>query len=146
MNPWYDQREAIIQAIEAGAAEVDELHTPTVGPITYSRADYPYTEILPEASQRDGGNNWDHTVRLNCYFERHRPQETNHEGQQYLSQLSVAMDATKEALAKLAAETVVNYYVPRQIEDYAGELDNTSVLLISVQIAVGTAVDLAKET
>jgi hypothetical protein len=52
--------------------------------------------------------------------------------------------AVVEVLDALAETESVVSYVPQTIEDFAGELDNTLVLLVAIQFEVTTLVDLAE--
>ena len=134
-DPLFENRIAVIDAATAGAATVDELTTPSVGPTAYDRIEYPYCQILPEATDDQGGNEWAHTLRINCYFEREREYE-------YTTLLATVLDAATAALDAIADIECVVSYRPQLIEDFAGELDNTLLLLISVQLRVTTVVDL----
>ena len=132
-----DNRIAVIDAVEAGADAIDELNTPVVGPTSYDSITYPYAEVLPESIDYQSGNEYAHTVRLNCYFERERDVD-------YTLQLATALDAASEAVTCLSDVDCVVSYRPQLVEDFAGELDNTLLVLISVQLRVTTLVDLAE--
>lgn len=141
---WAAHRIPVVEAIRDGAAHVsDDVGDPVIGPTTFDSVRYPYAEVLPESSTHQGGNEFEHLVRLNLYFERGRVRE-DHPGGQYLDHLATAMDATIHALGELADREVVVTYVPTNIEDFAGELDNTLLLLISVQLRVTTLADLSQ--
>ena len=131
-----ENRIAVIEAIEAGADSIDELHTPVVGPTSFDAIDYPYVEVLPESVDYQSGNEYAHTVRLNCYFERGRTTD-------YVTQFAVAMDAAVAAMNHVAGVECVVSYRPQTVEDFAGELDNTLLVLISIQLRITTLVDLA---
>lgn len=141
-NPFdtlFSQRQDIIGAVEDGAAKIDTLHDPFVGPTTFDAIEYPSVQILPESTDYQGGNDWNHQVRLNCYFERDRATD-------YLDALAAVGDAVVEAMSCLSDVGCVYSYLPTLIEDFAGEdPTGTSVYLISVRIEVGTLADLADE-
>ena len=135
----YQSRRDAIRAVEHGASTVDELHDPVVGPVSFGdgRIDYPYVQVLPETTTQQSGNDWQHTIRLNCIFERTRESD-------YLRFLEVTFDAVAAALDALADVSCVYSYVPTTIEDFAGQDDGDMLVMISVQIQVGTLVDLAE--
>ena len=134
-DPLIQSKIDVIDAIEQGAAAVDAFHAPEVGPTDYDALDFPYIQVLPENTTDQGGNEFQHQVRLNCYFERDR-------GDAYTDYLRAVGDATTNALAALSDEPSVVSFRPTTIEDYAGELNGTLILLVSVQVSVGTLVDL----
>lgn len=143
MNPWqrlYQSRSEVIEAIQHGASEVEALHDPVTGPVSFGdgRLDYPYVQVLPESTTQQSGNDWQHTVRLNCIYERDRDSD-------YLRFLEVTFEAVERALARLEGVGCVYRYVPATVEDYAGENDGNLLVMISVQIVVGSLVDLAEE-
>ena len=135
----YETRRNTIQAVEHGAAAVDELHDPVVGPVSFGdgRIDYPYVQVLPESTDQQSGNDWQHTVRLNCIFERTRESD-------YLRFLEVTFDAVANALETIATETCAYSYVPTTVEDFAGQNDGDMLVMISVQIQVGVLVDISE--
>lgn len=134
----FENKRDVIEAISDGADAVDTLHTATLGPVAETRTDYPYAEVLPENTEYQSGNEFAHTIRLNCYFER---TERNDD---YLLMLATAFDAVKESIDELASVGCVVSYRPQTIEDYAGELDGTLLVLISIQLRITTLVDLAE--
>lgn len=139
MNPWqalYESRSNCIHAVQEGASRVEELHDPVVGPVSYgNRIDYPYCQVLPETTTQQDGNDWQHTIRLNCIYERDRDSD-------YLRFLEVTFDAVREALGELSEVSCVYNYVPATVEDFAGEDDGNLLVMISVQLVVGSLVDL----
>jgi hypothetical protein len=147
-NPFdtlFSQRTDVIEAIEAGAGKIDTLSQPFVGPTTFDAIEYPSVQILPESTDYQGGNDWNHQVRLNCYFQRER-EATGRTNQRYLDALGAVADATVEALACLSDVSCVYNYLPTLIEDFAGEdPTGTNVYLISVRFEVKTLADLADE-
>jgi hypothetical protein len=142
MNPWqalYESRSNAIEAVSHGASRVEELHDPVVGPVSYgNRIDYPYCQVLPETTTQQSGNDWQHTIRLNCIYERDRDSD-------YLRFLEVTFDAVREALEELSEVSCVYSYVPATVEDFAGEDDGNLLVMISVQLVVGSLVDLGGE-
>ena len=136
----YRSRSECIAAVEHGAATVDELHDPVVGPVSFGdgRIDYPYVQVLPESTDKQSGNDWQHTIRLNCIFQRTRDDD-------YLRFLDATFDAVAAALAELETIGCVYSYVPTTIEDFAGEDDGNLLVMISVELQVGALVDLADD-
>ena len=134
----YESRADAIRAVEHGAATVDELHDPVVGPVSFGdgRIDYPYVQVLPESTDQQTGTDWQHTIRLNCIFKRTRDAD-------YLRFLEVTFDAVAAALDALADVSCVGTFYPRSVEDFAGENDGDLLVMISVQLVVGSPVDPA---
>jgi hypothetical protein len=133
----YQSRSQCIDAVAHGAGTVAELNAPVVGPVSFGdgRLDYPYVQVLPEQTTQQSGNDWQHTIRLNCIFERRRDSD-------YLRFLEVTLEATQAALSELSDVGCVYSFVPTLIEDYASEDDGNLLVMISVQIQVGALVDL----
>jgi len=136
MNQFYESRKNVIEAVEHGASTIERLNGPHVGPTTFDRIDYPQVQVLPESMDQQSGNEYTNYIRLNCFFQRKR-------GTTYLEQLEAALDALGAALDELSTVDCVLSYFPTTIEDFAGEQDNTALLLISIRIQVGTLIDLA---
>lgn len=145
-TPWdtlLTQRTNIIEEIEAGVNTIDELSAPFVGPTQFDAMTYPVAQILPENTTDQGGNEFQHQLRLNCYFERQREQ-SGERNEYYLAALEATMDAVGEALACLAALDSTITWRPDLIEDFAGsDPSGTDLILISVRLQVTTLVDLA---
>ena len=140
MNPWYETRAEVIEAVERGVSGVADYESGDVGPVTFDSMTFPYVEVLPEATDYEGGNEWQHSVRINSYFQRGRSTD-------YLDMLTIAMGALDNALVELADVDSVRTYYPQTIEDYAGTGEgDTMLVLISVQLSVGTSIDLAEHT
>jgi len=135
----YQSRRDAIAAVEHGAATVDELHDPVVGPVSFGdgRIDYPYVQVLPETTTQQTGTDWQHTIRLNCIFERTRESD-------YLTFLEVTFDAVAAALDALAGVSCAGTYYPTTVEDFAGENDGDLLVMISVQLVVGSPIDPAE--
>jgi len=134
-DPLIQSKIDVIDAVEAGAAAVAAFHHPEVGPTDYDALDFPYVQVLPENTKDQGGNEFQHQIRVNCYFERDR-------GDAYTEYLEAVGEATTNALAEVSDIKCVISYRPTTIEDYAGELNGTLILLVSVQLSIGTLVDL----
>jgi hypothetical protein len=128
----------VIDAAERGAAAAD-LRDPVVGPVDYSALSYPYVEILPESTDDQGGNEWAHTLRANLYFERGRRTD-------YVDDVLPAVrDIVTGIIEELGTVECVVSYRPTTVEDFAGELDGTLVLLVSAQFTVSTLVDVGAQ-
>jgi hypothetical protein len=132
----YESRSDVIDAVAHGAGTVEELHAPVVGPVSFGdgRIDYPYVQVLPESTDRQGGNDWQHTIRLNCIFQRTRDAD-------YLRFLKVTLDAVAAAMDELGGVSCVYYYAPTTIEDFAGEDDGDLLVMISAQLTIGSQID-----
>jgi len=128
-------RTAVIDAIEAGAATVDRLRDPYVGPTDEAAMSFPAVEVLPESADDQGGNTYRHTVRLNIYFERKRNVD-------YRTQLAAAGEAAVAATTELL--TIDRAYAVRigTVEDFAGNAAGTQLLLLSIQFVVDVTLDL----
>lgn len=132
----FQNRLDVIDAVATGAATVDELPAPFVGPDDFERIDYPYLQILPESTDDQGANEWSHTIRLNSIFELKRDRD-------YTTLLAVALEAATAALTELSTLDCVRTYRPERIEDFANAEANDLLIMISVQLRVTVSVDLA---
>jgi len=132
----YQNKLAVLQAIQRGAQSVDELPDSNLGPTDFGRVDYPYAQVLPEQTAFESGNEWAHTVRLNLIFQRGKREDD------YLTFMAVAFDAVKQAIAELSTVDCVVSYLPQLIEDFAGETNGNLLVMFSVQLRVSTLVDL----
>jgi hypothetical protein len=134
---WLTVRADPIEAAEHGVEATDTFETLYIGPRTADRISYPAAEVLPQATERTSGNEFQHTLFTNLYFNRSR-------GLDYIDEvLHVIADVITETLAAFARTETAISYVPASIEDYAGELDDTLVLLVSIRWEVTTTVELA---
>lgn len=140
MPDWLSVRSAPIEAVEHGA-EAASAHFeagPWIGPRTYDRLSYPAIEVLPDQTERADPTNWRHSIVVNLYFKRDRELDYVED---VLHPLAAVLDETLTALER--TECITNYH-PSRIEDHAGELDNTAVLLVSVTLQCVTQVDPAE--
>lgn len=139
MVDWLEVRAAPLRAVEHGAELNDgTFETVYTGPKTWDRMDYPVAEVLPQDSARTGGNEWTHTLMTNLYFERGRDTD-------YVEDVLHPVAAViEDTLAALSATECVVSYVPQSIEDFAGEVSDSLVILVSITWEVTTQVDLAE--
>jgi len=134
-NPFFDGRAAVLEAIRRGVRQEDRLNGPTeIGPTQFSAIDYPYAQVLPESTDQQDGNDYVHTVRVNSMFQRDR-------GVSYIDQLEAALDAVMLALDELRGVECVYNFTVTTIEDFVGERNDTALLMISVQLGIGTFID-----
>lgn len=137
MTDWLRIRKEPIEAVEHGLSQVPQLSATYVGPRTWDNIEYPIAEVLPQSTNYAGGNDFTHQIFANLYFERGRDTD-------YIEDvLHPVADALDECLASLSNTQETTEYRPESIEDYAGELDNSLVLLVSIRFHIRTAVDLA---
>jgi hypothetical protein len=136
MVDWLSVRADPIEAVEHGVeAESDLFRSMHTGPRSFDRIDYPLAEVLPEETNRLDATNWSHAVRVNLYFERGRDLDYVED---VLHPVAGVLDSV---LTSLGDTECTNNYYPETIEDYAGELDNTKLLLVSIRFRVTTLVD-----
>jgi hypothetical protein len=136
MVDWLAVRANPIEAVEHGVQESASLFEHVhIGPRSFDRIDYPAAEVLPESTERTDATNWQHTIVTNLYFERGR-------GLDYVDDIlhptAAVLDNVLAALSELPR---VNNYYPASIEDFAGQLDNTQLLLVSIRFQCVTQVD-----
>lgn len=135
---WLALRQDVIDAIEHGVVETDRFETTYVGARTFKRIDYPTAQVYPVNTTRSGGNEYTHSVEANLVFERRRSYDYRE------TVLHPMADTISECMDALAAtESVVAYY-PTEIEDFAGELDNTGVVIIRIAFEVTSQADFAE--
>lgn len=135
---WLAVRADPIEAVEHGVDATDTFDSIQVGPRTFDRISYPAAEVLPQETTRTSGNDFSHTIFTNLYFERSRDVD-------YIEDILHAVaDVIGETMTALAATESAISFVPAGVEDYAGQLDNTQVLLVSIRWEVTTTVDLAE--
>jgi len=134
---WLQLRLAPIEGIQHGVAATDYFEAEYLGPRTFERIDYPAAQVYPVETSRSEGNEYRHRIEANLIFERTR-------GYDYLDDVLHPMaDVIGECMEQLAQEPLVGSYAPTAIEDFAGELDNTGVVIIRIEFQVTTAVDFA---
>ena len=135
---WLSIRLAPIRAIQHGVAATDTFATEYLGPRTFDRIDYPAAQVYPVETSRSEGNEYRHRIEANLIFERTR-------GYDYLDDVLHPMaDVISECMAQLAGEPSVGSYAPTAIEDFAGELSNTGVVIIRIEFQATTAVDFSE--
>ena len=132
MTDWYTRLAAPIEAVAHGVEQVPTFETTYVGPTTFSNMRYPVAEVLPDDTTRTGPTDWTHTIVCNLYFERSR--DTDYLGD-VLHPVAAVLD---EALAALSTVECITNYHPASIQDFAGELDDTKLLLVSIQFEATT--------
>jgi len=135
---WLRVRADPIEAVEHGVREnADLFESVWVGPTNYNRIDYPAAEVLPQSTNREGGNQFSHTVFCNLYFERGRELD-------YVDDVLHTVAGVVTDVLQTCAETdTIGTYVPAEIQDFSGELDGTSLFLLSIRFEIGTSHDLA---
>ena len=136
MVDWLQVRQDPIEAVEHGVDASDALFESThTGPVTFDRIDYPVAEVVPDATERTDGTNWDHSIFVNLYFERDRDLD-------YVDDvLHPTAEVIEQVLAELSTLPEVTNYYPQTVQDFAGELDNTSLLLVMIRFRCMTAID-----
>lgn len=137
MVDWLAIRSDPIEAVEHGVTEASAHFEagPWVGPRTYDRLDYPAVEVLPDETQRVDATDWTHTVVVNLYFERSRDLD-------YVADILHPTAAIlDEVLTALSDVSHVTNYHPESIQDFAGELDGSSVLLVSIRFRAMSQID-----
>lgn len=126
-----------VEALEHALHESAFIESTHTGPRTFDRMDYPVGEVLPQSVTRTQPNQYTHSIRANCYFQRARDTD-------YIDDILHAVaDVTEEGCIALRATDCVSNYVPSNFDAYAGELDNTLVVLISIEFDITTLVDVA---
>lgn len=134
---WLNALAPPVTALEHALHESAFIDTVYVGPRTRDRIDYPAGEVLPESISRSDPNEYTFRLRANLYFSRDRDTEFVDDI------LHGVADVTEEAMLAFRATDRIGQYVPSSFETYAGELDNTLVVLMSIQFEVTTLVDVA---
>jgi len=136
---WLDIRGPPIEACEHGVREnAPHFNSVFVGPRTFDRIEYPSAMVLPENTSRTGGNEFTHRVDTVLYFERTR-------GYDYVDDILHPVAAViSDTLTALRNTECVITYMPAVVEDYAGELDGTSVLMVRVQFEISTVRDVSE--
>ena len=136
MVNWFDIRAKPIEAVQHGVNEASDLFESShTGPRTFDRIDYPVAEVLPDETSRVGATDWEHSIVVNLYFERGRDMD-------YLDDVLYPTAAVLDhVLASLGDVECVTNYHPDSIQDFAGELDNTQLLLVSITFRAQTLVD-----
>jgi hypothetical protein len=135
MTDWLTVRRGPIEAIEAGVNTAGDFASTHTGPRTFDRIDYPVAEILPQQTTRQDATNWQHSVFVNLYFRRDR-------GLEYIDDVLVPWASMVDAvLLELDDTPKTTDYHPNRVEDFAGELDNTQLLLVLTEFQITTAVD-----
>jgi len=136
MVNWYDIRAKPIEAVQHGVNEASDLFNSThTGPRTFDRIDYPVAEVLPDETARVGSTDWEHSIVVNLYFERSREQD-------YLEDVLYPTAAVIDhVLASLSDVDCINNYHPESVQDFAGELDNTQLLLVSIRFRATSMID-----
>lgn len=139
MITWLEVMEKPLRAVEHAAHENDDVfETVMVGPRTWQRIDYPVAEVIPDSVSRSGGHEFTARVRAHLYFERDREYEFVDDV------LHPVAGVVTDALDAADATTCIGGAVPSNIDFFAGELDNTAILLVSVEFEIQTLVDLAE--
>jgi len=133
---WLAVRQPPIEAIEDGIAATDHYATTYTGPRTFERIDYPAAQTYPVRTTRSQGNEFTHRIEANLIFERTR-------GYDYHDDVLAPTAVTiTECMAQLAATDSVVSFIPSEIEDYAGEMNNSGVVVVKVAFDVTTVHDL----
>ena len=133
---WLQIRREPIEAVEHGVAQAsDHFRSTHTGPRTFDRIDYPVAEVLPDSTERADATNWRHRIVVNLYFERGRDMDYIED---VLHPTAAILD---EVLGALGEVECITDYAPQSIQDFAGELDNTSLLLVSIQFEMKTLID-----
>ena len=133
-----DQRINILEAIRGAVDSVDIIPDSALGPRDYTSIDYPYAQVLPESSDYQGGTDYDHLIRCNFIFERER--EVTGDQDTYLKFMQAALEATKRSVVNCLDQECVQFAMPTTIEDFAGEVEGSLLIMISVQLTVRSSV------
>lgn len=138
MVDWLALRQTVIEDIQHGVTAADTIETVMTGPRSVERMDYPVGQVYPQNTTRSDGNEYTHRIEANLVFERQR-------GYDYLDDVLHPMaEVIRECMAALAADDAVMTYFPNEIEDFAGQMDNTAVVIVRIEFTVTTLVDFAE--
>lgn len=138
MTDWLRIRSQPIEAVEHGVEQVADaglLESTHTGPRTFDRMDYPIGEVLPDETSRSGATTWEHSIVVNLYFRRDRDLDYIDD---VLHPVAAVLDETLSALGTV--DCITDYH-PASIQDFAGELDNTSVLLVMIRLRATALID-----
>jgi len=136
MVNWLSVRKDPIEAVEHGLATADAtIETGFTGPVNRNAMRYPVGQVLPQSTSRADATNWQHTIVTNLYFERGRELDYVED---ILHPTAAVLDNVLAAVSELPR---VNNYYPASIEDFAGQLDNTQLLLVSIRFRCVSQID-----
>jgi len=133
---WLTVRKDPIEAVEHGV-QVSKDHFAAVdtGPQSFKRIDYPFAQVYPESSDRADATTWRHRILVNLFFERDREYD-------YVDDILHPTAAVLDnVLAELRATECITDFHPASIEDYAGELNNTGLILVTITFEMITLLD-----
>jgi len=131
-----DQRIDLFREAYRALDAVTEVAATELGPRTYDELAYPYAEVMPDTLTYQGGSEYEHTFMTNLYFLRKR-----HEN--YLDLLEVVREAILAVGDALDGVECTVTIKPTAMEDFAGQLDDNLIIMVSVTWTVGTLVDFA---
>jgi len=142
MTDWLRVRSDPIEAVETGVATTDtEWGQAFTGAATWDRIEYPVAQVIPEETVRQDGTNWRHEIGVALYFDRGR-MDTELGSSEYVGTvLGAVADTIESVLTELEETPKVTDYHPARIEDYAGEYENTALLLVNIRFEVLSIVD-----
>jgi len=132
-----DQREELFAAAYNTIQDVEQVAQHELGPTTFDDLRYPYAEVIPQTSAYQGGNEFRHLFATNFYFVKERHED-------YLSYLRVvhaAMPLLSDAFLGVSDAYSVR---PTEIQDFAGEVDDDLIIMLSVTWQVDTLADSAE--
>lgn len=138
MIDWTANLTALIDGLESGLKHhADRYGEPVVGPIDFGKISYPAVHVIPDTSNHQGGNEYQHTGFVNFYFQRESSSA-------YRTRLTLVGKAMQSVMDHLESDPQVVTFKPTRVEHYAGATPDTLVLKIEVEYTATTLVDFAE--
>ncbi len=125
---WSDVIEDVLDGLEK---HDDTFHDIVLGEVEPSNLEYPTVHVLPDVSNYQGDQTYQDVVRVFFYFEKGRD-----DPRQYLESVRSVESAVDDALLELYKDEVVGNHKVGRFEHYSGEMANTLLEIVSVDIRI----------
>lgn len=125
---WTDIIRDILTGLEEHSTTFGD---PVLGEINPNNLSYPTVHIIPDTSNYVSNQEYEDTVRINYYFEKGHDDDRH-----YLDSLEEMEDSIDSMLLELYKDEIVGAHKVDRIEHYRGEMSNTLLEIVSVDIRV----------
>ena len=126
---WTNVIEDVLNGLENNHST--DFESIVLGEINPSKLDYPCVHIIPDTSNYKGSQEYRDTIKVNYYFEK-----GHDDPREYLDSLEVMEESLDSMLLELYKDELVGEHKIDRIEHYRGELSNTRLEVVSVDIMI----------
>ena len=124
---WTSPIKDILNSLEDN--HVPPFESVVLGEVNPKNLDYPCIHVIPDVSNYVGNQEYEDTIKINYYFTK-----GHDDPREYLDSLESMEESIDDILLELYKNELIGNHKVDRIEHYRGEMANTRLEIISVDI------------